>query len=194
MVVACVALIVAMGGTGYAATQLPANSVGTKQLKQYAVTLSKVSKDARTALRGNRGARGPAGPAGPGAKRFFVDTGVNVKEGVVFNSKDFAVSVYCPLDQITIVRHAPANVAVNGSYVYGAKNSQATGTRTVSQFLDGDAGSSALVATGVASTGTATVQSYLPGSDTRHEYTVVATIADEGSGNCAAYGSVTPAS
>jgi hypothetical protein len=34
MVVAFVALLVAMGGTGYAAIVLPANSVGSKQVKK----------------------------------------------------------------------------------------------------------------------------------------------------------------
>jgi hypothetical protein len=37
MVVACIALIVALGGTGYAATQLPAKSVGQKQLRNGSV-------------------------------------------------------------------------------------------------------------------------------------------------------------
>jgi len=36
--IAFVALLVALGGTGYAATQLPAGSVGTKQLRNSAVT------------------------------------------------------------------------------------------------------------------------------------------------------------
>ena len=42
MVVALIALFVALGGTGYAALKLPANSVGTKQLKKNAVTGAKV--------------------------------------------------------------------------------------------------------------------------------------------------------
>jgi hypothetical protein len=37
MVVACIALVVALGGTGYAATQLPAKSVGRAQLRDGAV-------------------------------------------------------------------------------------------------------------------------------------------------------------
>lgn len=37
MVVACIALIVALGGTSYAATQLPPKSVGQKQLRNGAV-------------------------------------------------------------------------------------------------------------------------------------------------------------
>src|SRR3954468_14485606 len=58
MVVACVALIVALGGTGYAATQLPPKSVGQKQLRNGAVgnlqlrdgaiTTGKLHKDAVT--------------------------------------------------------------------------------------------------------------------------------------------------
>ena len=42
LVVACLALAVALGGTGYAAIVLPANSVGTKQLKNGAVVATKV--------------------------------------------------------------------------------------------------------------------------------------------------------
>jgi hypothetical protein len=42
MVVAIVALFVALGGTGYAALELPRHSVGQKQLKRNAVTTAKV--------------------------------------------------------------------------------------------------------------------------------------------------------
>ena len=38
MVVACLALLVALGGTSYAAIKLPRNSVGNIQLKRGAVT------------------------------------------------------------------------------------------------------------------------------------------------------------
>lgn len=65
MVVACVALAIALGGTSYAAISLPANSVGTKQIKNGAVTKTKISPRTMTGLRGPRGARGLAGPAGP---------------------------------------------------------------------------------------------------------------------------------
>jgi hypothetical protein len=46
MVVACIALSVALGGTSYAAIRLPAGSVGTKQLKRGAVTGVKVKGNA----------------------------------------------------------------------------------------------------------------------------------------------------
>jgi hypothetical protein len=48
MIVACVALFVALGGTSYAAVMLPAGSVGTKQLKKNAVTGAKVKNGSLT--------------------------------------------------------------------------------------------------------------------------------------------------
>jgi hypothetical protein len=48
MVVACVALGVAIGGTSYAALRIPARSVGNAQLKSNAVTGSKVASNALT--------------------------------------------------------------------------------------------------------------------------------------------------
>ena len=46
MVVACLALLVALGGTGYAAIVLPANSVGAKQLKKGSVERAKIKPGA----------------------------------------------------------------------------------------------------------------------------------------------------
>jgi hypothetical protein len=70
MVIALLALLIAMGGTSYAAIKLPANSVGTKQLKANAVVSSKVKNHSLIAedFAPNRiptGPRGPQGPAGP---------------------------------------------------------------------------------------------------------------------------------
>lgn len=81
MVVACLALLVALGGTGMAAaTQLARNSVGTPQLKDGAVSNAKIKKNAvnsakvapRSLLRSDfapgqlpAGPVGPQGPAGP---------------------------------------------------------------------------------------------------------------------------------
>lgn len=58
MLLACVALVVALGGVGYAATKLPKNSVGSKQLKKHAVTPSKVSSATLKRFRGRRGKAG----------------------------------------------------------------------------------------------------------------------------------------
>jgi len=77
LVISCVALTIALGGTGYATVlQVPKNSVGTPQLKNSAVTSAKVKN--RSLLRadfatgqlpagpaGPAGPTGPAGPAGP---------------------------------------------------------------------------------------------------------------------------------
>ncbi len=77
MVVAVTALIVAMGGTSYAAITLPRNSVGDRQIRTGAVRSSEVkdrslsvrdlSISARTSLRGAQGPPGPPGAAIPGA-------------------------------------------------------------------------------------------------------------------------------
>ena len=58
MVVACIALAVALGGTSYAAIRLPANSVGTTQLKRGAVTAVKVRGNSLTGTQINEGRLG----------------------------------------------------------------------------------------------------------------------------------------
>jgi hypothetical protein len=50
-VISLIALFVALGGTTYAATSLPRNSVGTKQLKTSAVTTKKIKNGAVTAAK-----------------------------------------------------------------------------------------------------------------------------------------------
>jgi hypothetical protein len=66
-VLASLALAVSLGGTGYAALVLPANSVGTPQLKNNAVTSPKVKNGSLLAADFKAGQipRGPTGPAGP---------------------------------------------------------------------------------------------------------------------------------
>ena len=56
-VMVTVLAFVVLGGGAYAATQLPKNSVGTKQLKNNAVKGPKVADDSLTAAR-HQGARG----------------------------------------------------------------------------------------------------------------------------------------
>jgi hypothetical protein len=89
-VLATVAVFIALGGTSYAALELPRNSVGSRQIKPKAVgaseiranavrsrqvktrslDLSDLSRPARQALKGQRGVAGPAGPAGAPAAKF----------------------------------------------------------------------------------------------------------------------------
>ena len=72
-VTATAALFMALGGGAYAAIKLPANSVGSKQLKKGAVTPPKV---ARSTIRLFRGQTGPVGPQGAaGAQGPKGDTG-----------------------------------------------------------------------------------------------------------------------
>lgn len=52
------------GGAAYAVTQLPRNSVGTRQIRRGAVTPAKLARATRAALAGARGPRGPQGPRG----------------------------------------------------------------------------------------------------------------------------------
>ncbi|HEX4305079.1 MAG TPA: hypothetical protein VHZ54_03505 [Solirubrobacterales bacterium] len=65
VMVSVLAVLVLGGGTAWAATHLPKNSVGTGQLKRGAVTPTKLSKAARTTLTGPVGAAGTTGPVGP---------------------------------------------------------------------------------------------------------------------------------
>lgn len=116
MVVAGAALLVALGGTSLAAVSaLPAGSVGTRQLKDHAVTRSKLAGDTVTAAKVANGSllrvdfrpgqlpAGPAGPPGPqGAPGvvgdvFVHSNTVNVPGSVEGNGSyaTRAVSVNC---------------------------------------------------------------------------------------------------
>src|SRR3954468_921128 len=93
-VVATLALFIALGGTTYAATSLPRNSVGQAQIRTNSVGVSELRRSAVTSteirdrtirmsdiptgagssLRGAVGAAGPAGPAGV-ADRAAINAG-----------------------------------------------------------------------------------------------------------------------
>ena len=81
MVIATIALLVALAGTGYAATSLPANSVGNRQLQNNAVTSAKVKDHSLLSVdiapgQIPRGPRGPQGlPGLPGAQGAKGTTG-----------------------------------------------------------------------------------------------------------------------
>lgn len=77
-VVATIAVFIALGGSSYAALNLPKNSVGSEQLKRNSITSAKVKggslsttdlkASARSHLRGRRGPRGVQGPPGTTGK------------------------------------------------------------------------------------------------------------------------------
>jgi hypothetical protein len=86
LVIAVVALLMAMGGTGYAAFKLPKNSVKAKQIATGAVGSSEVknkslkvadiSTAAQNALKGQKGDKGDTGAVGPSsATEVFRDSG-----------------------------------------------------------------------------------------------------------------------
>jgi hypothetical protein len=141
MLIALLALFVALGGSSYAALQLPRGSVGTKQLKNNAVTSPKVKNNSllvrdfrasqRSLLRGPAGARGPQGaqglpgPAGasgaPGSALAFAHVNANGtidaanSENVVAGPKPSA-GIYC-LDVTAgrAPRNAVATIDISGA-------------------------------------------------------------------------------
>jgi hypothetical protein len=64
-VAATLALFVALGGSSYAALNLPPNSVGSEQVKPGSLRASDFKASERSRLRGPRGKVGKTGPAGP---------------------------------------------------------------------------------------------------------------------------------
>lgn len=104
MVVACVALTVALGGTSYGAVSklLPRGSVGTLELKDNSVTSAKVRDFTLRAWDFKRGElpRGPAGPAGPAGAQGAAGAPGTVSE---LTLRENSVSI-------------PGNAAGNGLY------------------------------------------------------------------------------
>lgn len=215
MLVACIALVVALGGTGYAAFKLPKNSVGTKQLKKRAVTTRKLKNGAVTLAKLRNGsvampklAPGVVARLGQKAHRFWVDTNVGIPGGKVFDAPDFSINVrppppngpidYCVVE--VVKKSTAASVAVNGSETTGPANGVATQTFLESHLLTkpgdtygatfaGDQG-----ADGGSGEGTFFLQSYGAG-DSAHTYMVSASLFRfPNSLKCAAYGVVVPAS
>ncbi|MCW3050037.1 MAG: hypothetical protein JWO74_4321 [Solirubrobacterales bacterium] len=86
-VTATLALVVALGGTSYAAFSLPRNSVGSAQIRNSSVRstdirnrtirLTDLANSTRASLRGQQGVPGPQGPPGPAAVRYFAAVSAN---------------------------------------------------------------------------------------------------------------------
>jgi hypothetical protein len=96
-VVSTICLFVVLGGTAYAASQLPKNSVGTKQLKNGAVSLAKINSAAKSSLKGAAGPQGPQGAPGPagaaGATKVVVREGEFEEGGAVASCNPGEVAV-----------------------------------------------------------------------------------------------------
>lgn len=130
LVVSIIALIVALGGTSYAAVNLPANTVGNKQLRNGAVTAPKI---ARNAVRSSQvkdgsllagdfapgqlksGLAGPAGPKGepgsPGPTGPKGDPGQPGPQGVQGVQGERGPAGFSGYEQVTVEEHS--NVAMS---------------------------------------------------------------------------------
>ena len=64
MIVSLIALFVALGGTSYAVTQLPRNSVGTEQIKDRSILASDIKSSEMRKLKGSTGPVGATGATG----------------------------------------------------------------------------------------------------------------------------------
>src|SRR5436309_1475195 len=98
-ITATLALILAAGGTSYAAFKLPHHSVGSAQLKRGAVHAVNIAKGqiglrhlgpSARALAGSTGVPGPAGPQGPAGPKG--DTGPGVTAWATLNVQDPATA------------------------------------------------------------------------------------------------------
>jgi hypothetical protein len=131
-VMATTAVFVALGGTSYAALQLPKGSVGTKQLKRNSVTSPKVKPGAlllsdfkasqRARLRGPQGAQGPQGPQGAtGPKGDVGPTGPTGPPGPTQGSATAALSGATPLPTFAHhhAAHSITTVADGRLYAWG---------------------------------------------------------------------------
>jgi hypothetical protein len=152
LVVASLALAVALGGTGYAAIALPANSVGTKQLKNGAVIAAKVKRGALRAAnfapgqipQGSKGDRGADGlPGAAGAKG---DKG------------DAATKLFAVVD-------ASGNATVKSSGVSSSKTGPNTYAVTFSQSVGNCAPLVSVGFTGGSNGGEATAAVPAPGAN-----------------------------
>jgi hypothetical protein len=86
--------LVVAGGTAFAASQLGKESVGTKQLKKEAVSLTKINKAAKSSLKGATGPAGAKGATGAqGPKGDKGDRGEKGEKGSVGEPGPFPTSL-----------------------------------------------------------------------------------------------------
>jgi hypothetical protein len=136
MVVAMLALFIALAGTSYAAIKLPANSVGSKQIKANAVVSSKI-KDGSLTRKDFAASQLPAGAQGlqglPGAAGAPGAQGVQGPEGPPAVTAIDVVNSGAPLAPAASVSCPPGEIATGGGGI------SATGTLRASEpTLDGN--------------------------------------------------------
>jgi len=156
MAVACIALLVALGGVGVAATRLPANSVGTVQLRANAVNSAKVKNGSLRAVdfapgqlstggagtssapgaqgppgpKGDRGPKGDPGPAGPSNAYFDTNAGPVTLD---FGPLQRVATVRAP-DPGKYVLWAKANFHADASHTNSTSSACVLGTSDTNQF------------------------------------------------------------
>jgi hypothetical protein len=154
MVVAMLALFVALAGTSYAAIKLPADSVGTKQIKTNAVVSSKIKNGSLSVKdfgvgqipRGPAGPQGTTGPQGaPGATgergpsdaygSFFGDVNPPVAAGAVELARQPLPAGEFIADANFIVRSIAADTAAH-SFTCGLYYEGEAGSVTPDASLD----------------------------------------------------------
>jgi hypothetical protein len=126
-VVACMALFIALGGVGYAATKLPRNSVGSKQLKNGAVTSVKLKAKAVTAAKLGAGAVGTAALANGAVTGAKVDAG---SLGTVPNATH-ANSANSAADATSLQGRPPSSFIAGEGQIFGNTVELAAGQKGV---------------------------------------------------------------
>ncbi|HEV3070426.1 MAG TPA: hypothetical protein VGY76_03250 [Solirubrobacteraceae bacterium] len=98
--VGVIALFVALGGTSYAATQLPRNSVGTGQIRAGAVTATKIHNGAITSAKLSPGLiaqlRGTKPPANTAWRDPAISTSISSAGQTIVSQKIITVEVTAP--------------------------------------------------------------------------------------------------
>ena len=122
-----IAVFIALGGVSYAALKLPKNSVGTKQIKNRAVTKSKLDPLLASSLAGQTGPRGLVGPIGPTGNAGAQGpegqgrSGVNGQDGAPGPSDAYVVGISLQALETSGGYSEVASVTVPaGSYLIGA--------------------------------------------------------------------------
>jgi len=120
LVVAFLALFVALSGTSYAVSKLPAKSVGGRQLKTNAVTSAKVKDGSLLAadFRSGQLPQGPAGPAGPSGLSQSGGAWASRTPGFVIPAQFvemFSLTQFADSSTGRLRLSSPARLVLNGS-------------------------------------------------------------------------------